>query len=159
MKQFVVLRLILVQASTSEQLPVGDTQTILLSVTNGEQAEQKIPFYKQLFSCLPTALPHWDSGVHSAKALETPCTKAEHYIFQKIFIFYHMWQSIPNPTWKVNRMQLFLLLLWQIDASPGFQSSDKISPAATQEYFNVGFFARSLAIVQIVALVWVNLWN
>lgn len=33
MKQFVVLRLILVQASTSEQLPVADTQTILLSVT------------------------------------------------------------------------------------------------------------------------------
>lgn len=58
-----------------------------------------------------------------------------------------------------NRVQLLLLLLWQMDISLGFQSSDKISTAITQEYCKVGIFTRSLAIIQIVAVVWVNLWK
>lgn len=44
MKQFVVLRLILVQASTSEQLPAADTQTILFSVTKWETSRGENTF-------------------------------------------------------------------------------------------------------------------
>lgn len=141
MKRFVVLRLILVQASTSEQLPVADTQTILLSVTKwGTSRAENI-----LLQTTALLLTHTTTSLRLREVLwllRLPTARPDTTYSRKyrFFIFYHMWLSIPNLTWKVNRMQLLLLLLWQMDASPGFQLSDKISTATTQEYYSVGVF-------------------